>query len=145
MPLYRPSELRALLNELGTHPKKSHSQNFLIDGNIIRKIADFAEVKEGDQILEIGPGPGALTEELLRRKARVLAVEKDPVLAKKLADLTGELTVVTGDVLDCSLEELVGNWKKEGAIKVVANLPYHITTPILVLLTPARELFPKSS
>ena len=64
MPIYRPSELNAFLESLGISPKKRLSQNFLLDGNIIRKILSTAEVEKGDLVLEIGPGPGALTEQL---------------------------------------------------------------------------------
>ena len=77
MPLYKPSELRAFLNEIGASPKKSLSQNFLIDGNIIRKIIQLADVKPGDNVLEIGPGPGVLTEALLEQGANLIAIEKD--------------------------------------------------------------------
>ncbi len=68
MRLYKPSTLRAFLEEIDASPKKSLSQNFLIDGNIIRKIVTLAGVEPGDFVLEIGPGPGVLTEELLAKR-----------------------------------------------------------------------------
>jgi 16S rRNA (adenine1518-N6/adenine1519-N6)-dimethyltransferase len=61
MPLYRPSELKAFLDSIGAFAKKSLSQNFLVDGNVLKKIVETASVEKGDPVLEIGPGPGALT------------------------------------------------------------------------------------
>lgn len=145
MPIYKPSELSAFLNELGIHPKKGLSQNFLIDGNIIRKIVAAAEVQEGDIVLEIGPGPGSLTQALLDAKAHVFAVEKDAVLAKALERLNtadNKLTIFCEDILKFSIEETLAPYLKNGAkAKVIANLPYHLTTPILVQLVPLRHLF----
>jgi 16S rRNA (adenine1518-N6/adenine1519-N6)-dimethyltransferase len=131
----RPSELRNFLEEWGIDPKKGLSQNFLIDRNVLGKICVAAEVVSGDHILEIGPGPGALTEALLERGAHVVAIEKDRDFAKALERLKprGNLTVIEGDILEFSLASLLNSgttWK------VVANLPYHITTPILVKLVP---------
>ena len=125
MSLANPSELFPFLESIGAAPKKGLSQNFLIDANIIRKIATAADIQESETILEIGPGPGALTQELLRRKARVIAVEKDPQFAQALHRFEGDLTVHCADILEFSLEQIPSPYK------VVANLPYHITTPIL--------------
>jgi len=139
MMLYRPSALRAFLEEIGASPKKSLSQNFLIDGNIIRKIVTFAGVQKGDFVLEIGPGPGVLTEELLARGAHVLAVEKDRKFAAALPRLQtedGRLTVIEGDILEQDLSKLL-----KPRTKLVANLPYQITTPILTNFLPKREFF----
>ena len=120
MPLYRPSELA----KLGVTAKKSLSQNFLIDQNIIEKLC--ADIQKGDIVLEIGPGPGAITEKLLQKGAHVIAIEKDKCLAKRLSDLKDErLEVICADVLDYSLENL------PKGCKIVASLPYQITTPIL--------------
>lgn len=140
MPLYRPSELKALLESMGTSPKKRYSQNFLIDGNIVRKIAELADIKPGDEVLEIGPGPGALTEILLEKGARILAIEKDPIWAAALERLGGDITVIGDDVLACPLKETIEAWKKQPKIKIVANLPYHITTPILTTIAPMGDL-----
>lgn len=139
MPLYKPSDLRAFLEEIDAVPKKSLSQNFLIDGNIIRKIVSFADVKAGDSVLEIGPGPGVLTEELLARGAHVLAVEKDHKFAQALSRLQTNdhrLTVVEGDILKQDLSHLL-----KPKTKLVANLPYQITTPILTKFLPKADLF----
>lgn len=120
------SELIPFLKSINAAPKKSLSQNFLIDPNIIHKIAQLAEIKPGDSVLEIGPGPGALTSALLEKGAEVFAVEMDRGFAEHLHRLqNGKLRVFEDDFLKFPMERL----PKE--IKVVANLPYHITTPIL--------------
>ena len=87
MPIYKPTELLDFLKDLGINPKKALSQNFLIDGNIIRKIVSSAGVTSDDIVLEIGPGPGSLTEALLETGAHVIAVEKDRVLGQSLERL----------------------------------------------------------
>jgi 16S rRNA (adenine1518-N6/adenine1519-N6)-dimethyltransferase len=133
---YKPSELRLFLAEIGAAPLKKLSQNFLIDGNIVRKMADLSLVSKGDTVIEIGPGPGALTEELLKRGAHVTAIEKDPLFAKALHRFQTNdkrLTVIEGDALKIDYSELKG--------KVVANLPYHITSPLLSLLLPNYPQF----
>lgn len=135
--LYRPSELKLFLQELGISAKKSLSQNFLIDGNILEKICRLAEVQLGDHILEIGPGPGALTEALLKKGALVTAVEKDKTFAKVLNRLGNHLVVIEEDFLTIDLESLLKSSQK---FKVVANLPYQITTPILSKLVPCHHL-----
>lgn len=145
MSMYRPSELNAFLSSLGIAPKKGLSQNFLIDGNIIRKIVAKAEVQPGDVILEIGPGPGALTEGLLDAGAHVFAVDKDAILAKALERLKTpqrSLDIFCDDILTFPIEETLSKHLKPGQkAKVIANLPYHLTTPILVQLVPLRHLF----
>ncbi len=132
---YKATRLKALLEELQVDAKKSLSQNFLIDGNIVRKIAACADAKQGDEILEIGPGPGALTEALLMTGAHVTAIEIDPVLSQSLEELKNPFplfNLIQDDFLKVPLEELLG--KKQW--KVIANLPYHITTPVLMRLLP---------
>ncbi len=120
------SELIPFLKSLETRPKKGLSQNFLVDPNIVEKIVALAEIGPDDSVLEIGPGPGALTEALLKRGAKVIAVEIDKVFATSLHRLqNGKLSIFQSDFLKFSMDLLP---KK---IKVVANLPYHITAPIL--------------
>jgi len=144
MGIYKPSELRLFLNQLGIAPKKGMSQNFLIDGNIVRKIVATARVEPGDVILEIGPGPGSLTEELLNAGAHVIAVEKDYVLSKALHRLQTpdhRLKVFCEDFLLFALEEKLQEFLSSGKkVKVIANLPYHLTTPILARLVPHYTL-----
>lgn len=144
MPLYRPSELKQLLRDLGTTPKKSLSQNFLLDGNVIKKIIKLAEVSSDDFILEIGPGPGALTEVLLGTGATVFGVEKDKIFAEALKGLEPEgkrLKVFCEDIVDLDLEEKLLPYTQGRLIKVIANLPYHLTTPIITRLIPQYQLF----
>lgn len=140
--MYKPSDLFDFLNGLGIHPKKGLSQNFLIDGNIIRKIIKTAEVTADDVILEIGPGPGALTQALLETGATLIAVEKDAVLAKALERFENDrLHIFCADILDFPIEATLDKFKKGKKGKVIANLPYHLTTPILVKLVTMREQF----
>ena len=134
--LSKPSHLRQYLENLGISPKKSLSQNFLIDGNIINKIVDLSGVGTGDQVLEIGPGPGALTDALLARGANVLAIEKDRTLARALTERQGPLRVICEDVLKVDLKSELSS-----KTSVIANLPYNITSPILIELLPKTDLF----
>ena len=136
MPLYRPSELL----QLDISPKRTLSQNFLIDRNVLDKIVKVAEIKKGDLVVEIGPGPGALTEALLAQGAEVVALEKDQVLSQKLKEWKDpHLEVIEIDALEFSLEEWIQEKKKTktiSQIKVVANLPYHITAALLKAFLP---------
>lgn len=144
MPIYKPSELHEFLESLGIKPKKALSQNFLIDGNILKKIVAAADANPEDLIVEIGPGPGSLTEILLQTGAQVIAVEKDEKLAKALERLQADkrLHIYCGDILDFPLEQVLADFLKPGQKgKVIANLPYHLTTPILVKLVSLNKLF----
>lgn len=135
MARFRPSELREYLQSLGVKPVKGMSQNFLIDGNILDKIVGLADVQPDDLVIEIGPGPGALTERLLDTGCEVIAIEKDTTFANALIALQHpRLSVFEADALEF---DFAAECKKRGRkSKVVANLPYHITTPILhTLLT----------
>ena len=135
MPLYRPTELNQFLDSIGAKPNKKLSQNFLIDGNIIRNIVKEADIHPDDQVLEIGPGPGSLTEQLLEKGAYVVAVETDRTLAAALGRLDPSATnlkVIVADGLEISLEDLYATFPdKSKPIKLISNLPYHITTPLL--------------
>lgn len=145
MPIYKPSELRLFLAELNISPKRGLSQNFLIDGNIIRKIVHTAKVQTDDIVLEIGPGPGSLTEALLEHGAQVIAVEKDRVLASALERLkTPErsLDIFCDDIMEFPIDDVFSKILPEGKkAKVIANLPYHLTTPILAHLIKKQTLF----
>lgn len=128
------SELIPFLKRLDAHPKKRLSQNFLIDPNIAKKIVQIAEIHPGDKVLEIGPGAGALTASLLAAGAQVYAVELDAVLAQELHRFQN-LSIFQDDFLQFPLEKL------PSPLKVVANLPYHITTPILEKLCNSHSQF----
>jgi 16S rRNA (adenine1518-N6/adenine1519-N6)-dimethyltransferase len=116
-------------------PKKSLGQHWLRDRGVLAHIADLAEISSDDVVLEIGPGLGTLTSELLRRAKRVVAVEFDEELARKLpAQFPGKnLEVVNQDILAFNLDTLPAGYK------VVANVPYYITSKIIELLMTANN------
>ncbi len=116
-------------------PNKSLGQHWLRDRDVLAHIADCAEVNSDDVVLEIGPGLGTLTSELLRRSKKVIAVEFDEALAQKLpAQFPGkDLTVIQNDILSFDLSQL------PAAYKVVANVPYYITSKIVQLLMTAEN------
>jgi len=125
--------LHAFLKKMGIHPKKGLSQNFLIDGNILRKMVEAASLDTQDLVLEIGPGPGVLTEALLQTGSEVIAIEKDPILAQHLTRLqNGNLQIISSDFREVCLPSLLQNKK----VKVLANIPYHLTGIILQKLLP---------
>ena len=132
------SVTKAVLERHGFTFKKSFGQNFLTDTNILQKIVDTAEIDDQINVIEIGPGIGALTEFLAERAAEVMAFEIDhrlvPILADTLRDFNN-VTVVNEDILKVDLAQHIQNFKNPDLpIKVVANLPYYITTPILMHL-----------
>ena len=132
------SVTKAVLESHGFTFKKSFGQNFLTDTNILQKIVDTAEIDDQVNVIEIGPGIGALTEFLAERAAEVMAFEIDhrlvPILADTLRDFDN-VTVVNEDILKVDLAQHIQNFKNPDLpIKVVANLPYYITTPILMHL-----------
>lgn len=132
------SVTRAILERHGFTFKKSFGQNFLTDTNILQKIVDTAEIDKKVNVIEIGPGIGALTEFLAENAAEVMAFEIDdrlvPILADTLRDFDN-VTVVNQDILKVDLPQYIAEFKNPDLpIKVVANLPYYITTPILMHL-----------
>ncbi len=150
MNLTSPSQVKSWCIENGFHPNKVLGQNFLIDRNALTAIVDagLAGVARQDttppRVLEIGPGLGVLTEEMLNRGAFVTAVEKDPVLAERLAASLGNperLTVVAGDALEVACP----NGRHEPLVTgefdcLVSNLPYQAGTRILLEFVQARSL-----
>lgn len=116
-------------------PKKSLGQNFLVDESVCDRILDAAEVGPSDTVVEIGPGHGVLTRSLVQAAGRVIAIELDERLFHKLRRELGghgNLDIIQGDALRFPYEEL------PGPVKVVANLPYYISTPIITRLIAAR-------
>ncbi|WNZ92898.1 16S rRNA (adenine(1518)-N(6)/adenine(1519)-N(6))-dimethyltransferase RsmA [Streptococcus iniae] len=139
------SVTRAILDRHGFTFKKSFGQNFLTDTNILQKIVDTAEIDKGVNVIEIGPGIGALTEFLAENVAEVMAFEIDdrlvPILADTLRDFDN-VQVVNQDILKADLQTQIKSFKNpELPIKVVANLPYYITTPILMHLIESKIPF----
>ena len=114
---------------------KSLGQNFLIDSNIIDKIIDGANIGEDDYVLEVGPGIGTLTREISKRAKKVVAVEIDkkliPILRETLSDLDN-VEVINSDILKLNILEVIKEKMDNKPIKLVANLPYYITTPIVM-------------
>lgn len=132
--LYSPQKIKETLDKHGFKFSKSLGQNFLIDGNVVRKIASEANITKDDYVLEIGPGMGTLTEELALNAKKVVAVELDRKLIPVLQDTLAEyknLEVINADILDVNIEELIEEKLGGGPVKVVANLPYYVTTPII--------------
>jgi 16S rRNA (adenine1518-N6/adenine1519-N6)-dimethyltransferase len=129
MPL-TPSATRELLARLGHQPKRFLGQNFLVDGNIVRKSLELADITSGDTVVEIGPGLGTLTSALLSAGADVWAVEKDRCLHEHLAttlavEFPKTFHLLEGDAVEQPLAGLAA----QQPFKVVANLPYAISTP----------------
>ncbi|HWA41305.1 MAG TPA: 16S rRNA (adenine(1518)-N(6)/adenine(1519)-N(6))-dimethyltransferase RsmA [Gemmatimonadales bacterium] len=117
-----------------TSPKRSLSQNFLSDPRILGRIADAVGASEEDTVLEIGPGKGALTGQLLQRAGRVIAIEKDRELIPSLVSRFSSLVLAEGDALEMDWHALVG-----GPFIVCGNIPYNITSPLIdKALTPPR-------
>ena len=124
---------RYILQRFGIHMSKRLGQNFLIDANIVQGIVDAANVQENDRVLEIGPGIGTLTQALAETGAEVTCVELDKRLPEVLAhtlDAYDNVRVIQGDILKVNIPEIMG----DKPFKVVANLPYYITTPIIMAL-----------
>ena len=132
--LYSPSHVKEVLGRHGFKFSKSLGQNFLIDGNIVRKIVSESNITKEDYVLEIGPGMGTLTEELALNAKKVIAVELDKNLLPILDETLGKydnVEIIYGDILDIDIEKLIEEKCEGKAIKVVANLPYYVTTPII--------------
>ncbi|CAL5221245.1 g3400 [Coccomyxa viridis] len=134
------------LKSLGVRPKKSLGQNFLVSEAVLSDIVNAASVQAGDHILEIGPGLGTLTDRLVKLGATVLAIEKDDLFAKHLEKKfleVEQVAVVHADVLAVrQLPEMIRTFQPaHGAkVKVVANIPYNITSDLLSVLLPMRQV-----
>ena len=129
-----PAQVKRLLGRYGLRPRKALGQHFLVDQSVLRRIAEAADLREDEAVIEVGPGPGFLTGELLPRVGRVIAVEKD----ERMAELLGSellphprLTVVAADILSIAPGELLAGTGGPKEYKVVANLPYYAAAPIL--------------
>ena len=130
------------LAEYDLIPRKRWSQHFLVDRNILNKVIRTAQVEKEDVVLEVGPGLGEMTLALARQVKRVIAIEIDPklvaILNKKMKDYPN-VEVVKGDILKVDFRQFL---KREGhPIKVVANLPYQISTPLLFRFIESKEAF----
>ena len=131
-------ETISILNKYGLRANKKLGQNFLINEEIINGIIEKAEVSKEDVIIEIGPGLGSLTKELINNAKKVIAIELDPNMVDILKTRFGlydNFEIIYGDVLKVDLNELISGYD---SVKVVANLPYYITTPIIMKLLEDR-------
>lgn len=146
MKLYTPSTIMEIQKKYNLRPSKSLGQNFLADQNIINGMIEKSDIKKTDLVLEIGPGIGTLTEALCQSGGLVLAVEIDrkmiPILDETLRDYPNKV-IIHDDILKTDIHQLIkGIRLPDGtfptALKVVANLPYYITTPILMKILEDR-------
>ncbi len=135
--LYMPSKTKEIVSKYGFRFSKSLGQNFLVDGNIITKICEGADITEADGVIEIGPGIGTLTQQLSKYAKKVIAVELDskllPILEETLEGIDN-VKVINSDILKVDIKKLIEEEFEGLNVKVVANLPYYITTPIIMKL-----------
>ncbi len=130
-----PQNTIAVLQKYNFNFQKKFGQNFLIDTHVLEKIIDSAEITKEDCILEIGPGIGTMTQYLAERAGRVVVVEIDKNLIPVLEDTLSEydnITIINNDILKVDINRLAEEYNGGKPIKVVANLPYYITTPIIM-------------
>lgn len=133
-------ETRFIMKKYGIKANKSLGQNFLINSEVVESIVNSSEISKEDMVIEIGPGLGTLTKYLLEKAGKVLCIELDTRMIKILEDrfsIYENFEVINQDVLKVNLDEIIKENKKDGKIKnvkVVANLPYYITTPIIMKL-----------
>ncbi len=139
--LATPAKTAEILQRHGFRFQKKYGQNFLIDPHVPEKILRAAEISEEDMVLEIGPGIGTLTQYLAFAAKQVYAVEIDrtllPILEETLS-AWDNVTVISGDILKLDLRALIGEKAEGQRVRVAANLPYYITTPILMTLLEQR-------
>ena len=133
-------ETRYLMKKYKIRANKSLGQNFLINSEVVEKIVNCSEIINEDMVIEIGPGLGTLTKYLLDKAGKVLCVELDSKMINILEDrfsIYDNFEIINADVLKLNLNDIISENKKQGKIKnvkVVANLPYYITTPIIMKL-----------
>ena len=135
MKLSGKSELMSVLNKYNFSFLKSLGQNFLIDQNILNKIVSGSGINENTNVLEVGPGAGTLTRELCLKAKKVTAVEIDKALIPILNDVMSDFdnfNLINSDILELNINELIKNEFDNESFTVVANLPYYITTPIIM-------------
>lgn len=133
-------ETKFIIKKYNIKANKNLGQNFLIDKNVINKIVDSSNITKEDLIIEIGPGLGTLTKELLEKAGKVICIELDNRMVEILQDrfsLYKNFQLINNDVLKVDLKNIINTEKKQKGLKkakIVANLPYYITTPIIMKL-----------
>lgn len=140
--LGNPTNTIAILQKYNFNFQKKYGQNFLIDANILDKIIDAAGIDQSDCVLEIGPGIGTMTQYLCENAREVVAVEIDkkliPILEQDTLSSYDNITIINEDILKVDINAVVQEKNNGNPIKVVANLPYYITTPIIMGLFESR-------
>ncbi len=130
-----PAATAEIIRKYGFSFQKKFGQNFLVDANILNKIVDSADIHKDDCVIEIGPGIGTLTQYLAESAGEVIAVEIDknliPILNETLSGYEN-VTIINGDILKTDINKLVRERNQGRPVKVIANLPYYITTPIIM-------------
>ena len=135
--------LRDILREEDIQPRKSLGQCFLGDEGVIRGIVQRARIGVGETVIEIGAGVGLMTEAIARQARRVVAVEIDPVLVRVLERRLGafrNVEIVAADILRCNLASLIGTGGGSEKVKIVGNIPYHLSSPILFMMLAQKHL-----
>ncbi|MBE6015827.1 MAG: 16S rRNA (adenine(1518)-N(6)/adenine(1519)-N(6))-dimethyltransferase RsmA [Lachnospiraceae bacterium] len=130
-----PKSTMEIISKYNFNFKKDFGQNFLIDGNVLSRIVECAEVTGDDTVIEIGPGIGSMTQYLCRAAKHVIAIEIDKTLIPILEETLGEydnIQIINEDVLKVDLKAIAEEYNGGRPVKVVANLPYYITTPIIM-------------
>lgn len=137
-------ETRFIMNKYNIKANKSLGQNFLINEEVVREIVDSSNISKQDLVIEIGPGLGTLTKNLVEKAKKVICIELDSKMIKILEDrfkLYDNVEIINEDILKIDLHDIIKNEKKNNNIdkvKIVANLPYYITTPIIMKLLEER-------
>lgn len=142
--LIQSKETIAVLQKTNFHFKKQFGQNFLIDPSVLEHILDYSEIDKEDLVIEIGPGIGTLTEALCEKAGFVIAIEIDDKLIPILKDNLSEMDnffLLHKDALKVDFQKLLSEHPEFSSVKVVANLPYYITTPILMSLLERKLSF----
>lgn len=138
--LTSPTYIKGLLKKHDFKIKKNLGQNFLTDKNTVNKIVDAANIDKNDLVIEIGPGLGTMTRELAQRAKQVVTIELDkkllPILEETLADYKN-VQIINQDALKVNFDQ-ISNSSQDGKYKIVANLPYYVTTPIVMYLLESR-------
>ena len=139
--LASPKVLKEILAESGFKFSKSLGQNFLIDENVLEKIISGANIDKSTNVIEIGPGFGTLTQRLCLNAKKVVAIEIDktaiPILENNLCDFDN-IKIINDDVLKCDLKKIIAEEFGGGRVTIAANLPYYITTPIIMHILESR-------
>ena len=140
--LCSPRQTREILKKHGFSTRKKYGQNFLINPSILDEMIDAADISKDDFVLEIGPGIGTMTQRLCQRASHVTAVEIDkeliPLLDETLSEYTNK-NIINADILKTDIKQISDTYNNSNKIKVVANLPYYITTPVIMELLKAEN------